>query len=63
VSTGSACHGGEEQPSHVLLAMGILEASAKSTIRISFGDANSMADIEKTIKVLKYGLAKIHRQQ
>lgn len=61
VSTGSACHGGNGRPSHVLLAMGIPEEKIKSTIRISFGDENTMTDIEKTIEVLKYGLAKIHR--
>lgn len=63
VSTSSACHGSDEQPSHVLMAMGISPANAKSTIRISFGDENTMEEIEKTTEVLKYGLAKIHRQQ
>jgi len=37
VSAGSACSSGKIAPSHVLLAMGVPEAEAKSAIRISLG--------------------------
>ncbi|MCG3176249.1 MAG: Cysteine desulfurase IscS [Candidatus Omnitrophica bacterium] len=37
VSTGSACTAGSVEPSHVLLAMGLDERTARSTIRISLG--------------------------
>lgn len=37
VSAGSACAAGSVSPSHVLTAMGLDEAGARSTIRFSFG--------------------------
>jgi cysteine desulfurase len=36
ISTGAACSSGKIDPSHVLLAMGLSEEQARSTIRISF---------------------------
>ena len=43
-SAGSACMTGKQRPSHVQLAMGIPEARAKSSLRISFSRLNTMAD-------------------
>ncbi len=40
-SAGSACMTGKQQPSHVQLAMGIPEALAKSSLRISFSRSNT----------------------
>ena len=45
-STGSACSAGVQQPSHVLLALGLSEKEARSSLRFSFGPQNSMSDIE-----------------
>ena len=45
-STGSACSAGVQQPSHVLLALGLSEKEARSSLRFSFGPQNSMIDIE-----------------
>ena len=36
-STGSACSSGAPEPSHVLLAMGVSEAEARASLRISLG--------------------------
>ncbi len=36
ISTGAACSSGKIDPSHVLLAMGLSEEQARSTIRVSF---------------------------
>lgn len=44
VSTGSACHSGESEPSHVLLALGLDKQQAKSAIRISYGKYNTVDD-------------------
>lgn len=45
-STGSACSAGVQQPSHVLLAMGLSEKQARSSLRFSIGIENSRADID-----------------
>jgi cysteine desulfurase len=45
VSTGSACYSGKDEPSHILLAMGLTEQQAKSSIRISYGRHNTEEDV------------------
>lgn len=45
VSAGSACRSHESEPSHVLLAMGLSEDEARSSIRISFSHMLSKRDI------------------
>ena len=45
-STGSACSAGVQQPSHVLLAMGLTEKEARSSLRFSLGPENSRSDID-----------------
>ncbi len=51
VSSGSACSSGKVATSHVLIAMGIDVALAKSAIRISLGRTTTQEDIEKFIAV------------
>jgi cysteine desulfurase len=53
VSSGSACTSGSVQPSHVLLAMGRDEATAKATLRFSFGSMNSADDVNVVFDALK----------
>jgi len=48
-SSGSACMAGSLQPSHVLLAMGVPEETARATVRFSLGHATSQDDISQTI--------------
>lgn len=45
-SAGSACASGSGRPSHVLRAIGLTDAEAKSSIRLGFGRYTSAADIE-----------------
>jgi cysteine desulfurase len=45
-SAGSACASGSGRPSHVLRAIGLSDAQAKSSIRLGFGRYTSPADIE-----------------
>jgi cysteine desulfurase len=45
-STGAACSAGVAQPSHVLLAMGLSEAAARSSLRFSLGHTSTLADVE-----------------
>ncbi|TIC80764.1 cysteine desulfurase family protein [Nocardioides sp. GY 10127] len=51
-STGSACSAGVPQPSHVLLAMGRDEASAKSSLRLSLGRTSTEADVDAAVAAL-----------
>ena len=46
VSTGSACSAGSVKPSRVLLAIGVNEEMAQSSIRFSIGRFNTMEEIE-----------------
>lgn len=45
-STGSACTAGVPQPSHVLLALGLSERDAKSSLRFSLGHTSTDSDLE-----------------
>lgn len=49
VSTSSACTAGSDKPSHVLMALGLSERQAKSTIRISYGRYNNKNEIETIV--------------
>ncbi len=53
VSSGSACTSGSVQPSHVLLAMGLDEATARASLRFSFGLSNSMEDVDEVVAALR----------
>lgn len=52
VSSGSACTSGKTEPSHVLKAMGVPEELALSSVRVSFGKDNTVADAEKLLQAL-----------
>ncbi|MER2520075.1 MAG: cysteine desulfurase family protein [Bdellovibrionales bacterium] len=49
VSAGAACSSGKVKPSHVLLAMGLPEARAKSGLRVSLGWKTEASDIERCV--------------
>ena len=51
-STGSACTAGVAQPSHVLIAMGADPASARGSLRLSFGHTSTDADVDAALEVL-----------
>ncbi len=53
VSSGSACHARQTDPSHVLLAMGVDETTARGAIRISFGKDNRAEDIDQFMDALQ----------
>jgi len=50
VSTSSACASGET--SHVLLALGLTDVEAKSSIRISYGRHNGMEDADTVVSAV-----------
>ncbi len=52
-STGSACTTGSVEPSHVLLAMGIDEALAHGSLRLTLGRETTEADIDRTVAAVE----------
>jgi len=58
VSNGSACNSANENPSHVLLAMGLERNLAFSSIRFSLGRFTKESDIDKIIEIVGQEVAK-----
>jgi cysteine desulfurase len=58
-SSGSACTTGSLEPSHVLTAMGIPAEIARSSLRITLGRSNTMADIETLLETLPVAVQKL----
>lgn len=52
-SGGSACSSGDNNPSHVLTAIGVPSELAKSAIRFTFGDFNTKEDVDYLVEILK----------
>lgn len=59
VSTSSACNSGKDTSSHVLLALGLTEQQAKSSIRISYGRYNTLDEVEKIVVAVSSAYSKI----
>jgi cysteine desulfurase len=51
-STGSACSAGVAQPSHVLMAMGMDEGDALSSLRFSLGHTSTEADVDVLVAAI-----------
>ncbi|MBQ9757072.1 MAG: cysteine desulfurase NifS [Clostridia bacterium] len=52
-SSGSACTSGSLDPSHVLLAIGLKHEVAHGSLRVSFGESNTMEDVDRIVDSLK----------
>jgi len=61
VSTGSACSSGSVEPSKTLLAMGISRQEALSSLRVSFGIANTRDDVDAFLDALAREVAELRR--
>ena len=59
VSSGAACSSGAIEPSHVLLAMGMPQQRARSSIRISLGKQTSREDIDFAVQVVPEAVARL----
>ena len=51
-SSGSACAAGSDDPSHVLIAMGVDAETAQTAVRFTFGSATSGEDLDLTTEAL-----------
>lgn len=61
VSTGSACSSKTLEPSHVLLALGLSDISAHTSLRITLGRQTTEKEVEKLLKVLPQVIAKLRK--
>jgi cysteine desulfurase len=52
VSMGSACAAGAVEPSHVLLAMGLTQDEARSSLRLSLGWNTTRNDIARAVNII-----------
>jgi cysteine sulfinate desulfinase/cysteine desulfurase-like protein len=53
LSAGSACKSGNPDPSHALLALGLSEEEAHSSVRFSLGASTTKEDIDYTVECIK----------
>jgi cysteine desulfurase len=56
LSAGSACHAGSDEPSHVLLAMGLSRAEAMESLRFSLGRPTTEAEVRRTAELVAAGV-------
>ena len=61
VSTGAACSSGAVKASHVLLAMGLTEARAKSSLRFSLGRYNDEGQVDALVDAVAGAAAHLRR--
>lgn len=47
IATGSACHSGSGEPSHVLLALGLSAADAHASLRFGLGRGTTAAEVDE----------------
>ena len=52
-SSGSACSTGDPAPSHVLTAIGLDDNTAKSALRVTFGEDNTVDDVDYLLNNLE----------
>jgi len=57
VSVGSACRAGVAEPSHVLLAIGLDEAAARSALRVTLGRSTTEAEVDAFLAALPAAVA------
>ena len=58
-SSGSACTSGSLDPSHVLLAIGLKHEIAHGSLRISYGEQNTLEDAKYIVDTLKEIVTKL----
>ncbi len=54
-TSGSACASGSGRPSHVLKAIGLTEAEARSSIRIGFGRYTTLPELREAMRLILAG--------
>ena len=62
-SSGSACSAGSLEPSHVLLALGLSHETAKSALRFSLCEYNTMDEVQTIITKVTEAVNRLRRQK
>lgn len=60
-SSGSACTSGSLDPSHVLLALGLSQATAHGSLRLTMGKDNTDKDVDYVLEVLPSIIANLRK--
>ncbi len=58
-SAGSACASGALEASHVLLAMGISEAEALGSLRLTLGPTTTSEDVDRALEIIPAAVARL----
>ena len=61
-SAGSACSSGTGAASHVMTALGVSDADGRNSVRISFGEGNTLAEAETVADALIHGARRLAGQ-
>lgn len=61
VASGAACSSANPEPSHVLQAMGVEPTLARGAVRVSFGAASTMQQLEDFLLTLQETVSKLRR--
>jgi cysteine desulfurase len=61
-STGSACSSANPEPSHVLTAIGLTEAEARSSIRLGIGRFNTVEEIDYVSQRIVESIRQLRKQ-
>ena len=63
ISSGSACNEGTPTPSHVLKAIGLSDAEALSSVRITLGYENTEQEIDIAANIITKLVERIRKDQ
>jgi cysteine desulfurase len=58
-SFGAACMSGATEPSHVLLAMGLTPAEARSSVRLSLSRLTTHEEIDRALEIIPAAIARL----
>lgn len=61
VSTGSACSSGSQEPSHVLMALGLPRDNSYGSLRFSFSKDNTQEDVAYVLEILPAVVEKLRK--